>query len=142
MNKKKKPAPAATGTGNKAVKIAVPKASISGLFDSTIESGRIAEKSLPKIADFLHEGKGNPITARELVALTGLSPREVYKSIERERNSGIPIIAGNFGFYLPGTIPEAKIWLNRSKARRQSAEKTEEAVKAWIEKQKKGGSSS
>ncbi len=142
MNKKKKPAPAATGTGNKTMKTIIPKASISGLFDSNIESEKMAKKSLPKIADFLHEGKGNPITARNLVTLTGLPYREVYKHVERERNMGVPIIAGDKGFYLPATLSEAETWLKRSKARRQSAEKTEAAVKAWVEKQREGDSAS
>ncbi len=142
MSKKKKPAPAATGTGKKSMKTNLPKSSISGLFDSNIESEKKAEKSLPKIADFLHKGQGNPITARDLVTLTGLSSREVYKHVERERNMGVPIIAGDKGFYLPATLSEAEAWLKRSKARRQSAEKTETAVKAWIKNQKEGGTSS
>ncbi len=142
MNKKKKPAPAATGTGKTALKTDPLKSGIFGYCDYSTEDMEKPIKSLPKIADFLHEGQEHPITARDLVTLTGLSPREVYKSIERERNMGVPIIAGDKGFYLPAILSEAETWLNRSKARRQSAEKTEEAVKAWIEKQKKGGSSS
>jgi biotin operon repressor len=142
MSKKKKPVPVAAGTGSKAVKTEMKKVSLFGLFDSNIELEKKAEKSLPKISDFLHEGQGNPITARDLVALTGLSSREVYKHVERERNMGVPIIAGDKGFYLPATLPEAEAWLKRSKARRQSAEKTENAVKAWIKNQKEGGTSS
>ena len=141
MNKKKKPAPGATGTGSKAIKTDSQKSGIFGYSDYTTEAIEKPIKILPKIADFLHEGQEHPITARDLVTLTGLSSREVYKSIERERNLGVPIIAGNFGFYLPATLPEAEAWLKRSKARRQSAEKTERAVKAWLENQehKEGG---
>ena len=142
MSKKKKPAPGATGTGSKAIKTDSQKSGIFGYSDYTTEAIEKPIKILPKIADFLHEGQGNPITARNLVTLTGLSSREVYKHVEQERNMGVPIIAGDKGFYLPATLSEAETWLKRSKARRQSAEKTEAAVKAWIEKKKEGSSSS
>ena len=138
MSKKKEPAPAATGTGKTALKTDPLKSGIFGYSDYTTEAIEKPIKILPKIADFLHEGQEHPITARNLVTLTGLSFREVYKHVERERNMGVPIIAGDKGFYLPATLPEAEAWLKRSKARRQSAEKTERAVKAWLEKQKEG----
>ena len=142
MSKKKKPAPAATGTGKTAIKTEGLKSGIFGYCDYTTEAIEKPIKILPKIADFLYEGQEQPITARDLVTLTGLSSREVYKHVERERNMGVPIIAGDKGFYLPATLSEAETWLKRSRARRQSAEKTERAVKDWLEKQKEGGFSS
>lgn len=55
-----------------------------------------------RIADFLHPGAENAISRRDLIALTGLSDRELRLIIEAERRQGIPILSDNIhGYFLP-----------------------------------------
>ena len=58
------------------------------------------------IADLLGVGKANAITRRDLERLTGLAPREVSLAVERERRSGVPILADGSGYYLPSSHDE------------------------------------
>ena len=53
------------------------------------------------IAGLLGVGRENAITRRDLERLTGLAPREVSLAVERERRSGVPILADGSGYYLP-----------------------------------------
>ena len=58
------------------------------------------------IADLLGVGRENAITRRDLERLTGLAPREVSLAVERERRSGVPILADGSGYYLPSSHDE------------------------------------
>ena len=58
------------------------------------------------IADLLGVGKANAIPRRDLERLTGLAPREVSLAVERERRSGVPILADGSGYYLPSSHDE------------------------------------
>lgn len=58
------------------------------------------------IADLLGVGRENAITRRDLERLTGLAPREVSLAVERERRSGVPILADGSGYYLPASHDE------------------------------------
>ena len=58
------------------------------------------------IADLLGVGRENAITRRDLERLTGLAPREVSLAVERERRSGVPILADGSGYYLPASDDE------------------------------------
>lgn len=104
MSKKKKPpTSAATLTG-------------------AVENGRVCETVQPstsehttspaenqpfRIADLLHPGAENAISRRDLMALTGLSDRELRLMIESEQRQGIPILSDNIhGYFLPGDSAE------------------------------------
>ena len=53
------------------------------------------------VADLLHPGAENAVPRRDLMALTGLSDRELRRQIERERRAGAWIISDNaHGYYL------------------------------------------
>ena len=66
-----------------------------------------AENQPFRIADLLHPGAGNAIPRRDLMALTGLSDRELRLMIESERRKGIPILSDNaHGYFLPGNSAE------------------------------------
>lgn len=58
------------------------------------------------IADLLGVGRENAIPRRDLERLTGLAPREVSLAVERERRSGVPILADGSGYYLPASHDE------------------------------------
>jgi biotin operon repressor len=66
-----------------------------------------AERQSFRIADLLHSGAENAISRRDLIALTGLSDRELRLMIENERRQGIPILSDNIhGYFLPGDSAE------------------------------------
>lgn len=60
-----------------------------------------------RIADFLHPGAENAISRRDLMALTGMSDRELRLMIQAERRQGCPILSDNVhGYFLPGDSAE------------------------------------
>ena len=66
-----------------------------------------AENQPFRIADLLHPGAENAISRRDLMALTGLSDRELRLMIESEQRQGIPILSDNIhGYFLPGDSAE------------------------------------
>ena len=58
------------------------------------------------IADLLGTGREHATTRRELERITGLAPRDVSLAVERERRSGVPILANGSGYFLPATDDE------------------------------------
>ena len=62
------------------------------------------------ISDYIGHGKQNARTASELAQLTGLSPREITRMIERARRCGEPICASGDnscrGYYKAATPAE------------------------------------
>ena len=73
---------------------------------STAQSTTAAPSGQRSIADLLGVGRENAITRRDLERLTGLAPREVSLAVERERRSGVPILADGSGYYLPASHDE------------------------------------
>ncbi len=66
-----------------------------------------AENQPFRIADLLHPGAKNAVSRRDLMALTGLSDRELRLMIEAERRKGTPILSDNIhGYFLPGDSAE------------------------------------
>ena len=60
-----------------------------------------------RIADLLSPGAESAISRRDLMAMTGLSDRELRLIIEAERRQGIPILSDNaHGYFLPGNSAE------------------------------------
>ena len=101
--KKKAPTSAATLTG----------AVENGRVCKTVQSPTSEHTTSPaenqpfRIADLLHPGAGNSIPRRALIALPGLSDRELRQMIEAERRKGTPILSDNIrGYFLPGDSAE------------------------------------
>jgi biotin operon repressor len=61
--------------------------------------------------NLLTHGRDNPIKADELAGIIGVSRRDINEAVQTLRNSGVLIGASRsepFGYYLPGSIEEAK----------------------------------
>ena len=72
--------------------------------DSTISA---AGRQPFRVADLLLHGAENAIPRRDLMALTGMSDRELRLKIEVERRQGCPILSDNIhGYFLPGDKSE------------------------------------
>ena len=70
------------------------------------------------VADLLHPGAENAVPRRDLMALTGLSDRELRRQIEAERRLGVPILSDNqHGYWLSDSPAEIKRF-SRSMRRR------------------------
>lgn len=82
-----------------------------------------------RVADLLHPGAGNAISRRELMALTGLSDRELRLMIEAERRQGIPILSDNIhGYFLPGDSAERDRCVRSLRRRAGEIEATAAAI--------------
>lgn len=72
-----------------------------------------AERQTFRVADLLHHGAENAVPRRDLMALTGLSDRELRLLIEAERRQGVPILSNCIGgYYLPADDAERKRFVN------------------------------
>ena len=88
-----------------------------------------AENQPFRIADLLHPGAGNAIPRRDLMALTGLSDRELRLMIEAERRQGIPILSDNIhGYFLPGDSAERDRCVRSLRRRAKEIEVTAAAI--------------
>lgn len=84
LRKEKAPTSAATLTG--AVETgAASRQTTTSTHDSTTPP---AERQTFRVADLLHPGAENAVPRRDLMALTGLSDRELRLMIEAERRRG------------------------------------------------------
>ena len=103
MKAKKAPTSAATLTGAVETEAASRQPTTS-THDSITSAGN---RQPFRIADFLHSGAGNAISRRDLMALTGMSDRELRLMIQAERRQGCPILSDNVhGYFLPGDSAE------------------------------------
>lgn len=82
------------------------RAIIGAAVNPTVQSTTPAPAGQRSIADLLGVGRENAIPRRDLERLTGLAPREVSLAVERERRSGVPILADGSGYYLPASHDE------------------------------------
>lgn len=88
-----------------------------------------AERQSFRIADLLHPGAKNAISRRDLMALTGLSDRELRLMIETERRRGIPILSDNIhGYFLPGDSAERDRCVRSLRRRAKEIEATAAAI--------------
>lgn len=88
-----------------------------------------AENQSFRVADFLHPGAKNAISRRDLMALTGLSDRELRLMIEAERRQGIPILSDNIhGYFLPGDSAERDRCVRSLRRRAGEIEATAAAI--------------
>lgn len=69
------------------------------------------------VYELLKIGKENAITSSELRELIGVSKRNFYSIVRKERNNGAVIIADGNGYYIPGNRDEVKAYLHRTQLR-------------------------
>lgn len=82
-----------------------------------------------RIVDLLHPGAENAISRRDLMALTGLSDRELRREIEAERRSGTPILSDNqHGYYMPSNPTERDRCVRSLRRRAKEIETTADAI--------------
>ena len=123
--KKKAPTSAATLTGAVETE-AASRQTTTSTNDSTIPA---AENQPFRIADLLHPGARNAIPRRDLMAMTGLSDRELRLIIEAERRQGIPILSDNIhGYFLPGDSAERDRCVRSLRRRAKEIEATARAI--------------
>lgn len=88
------------------------------------------------IYGLLGTGKDAALTASELSQLVNLTPREVTRLIEKERQSGRIICAGNGGYYRPASSSDAALYLRsrilRTKTIARGTEAMQGALDTWI----------
>ena len=88
-----------------------------------------AERQQFRIADFLHPGAENAVSRRDLIALTGMSDRELRLQIEAERRQGCPILSDNVhGYFLPGDQSERDRCVRSLRRRAREIERTAAAI--------------
>lgn len=84
-----------------------------------------------KISDFLSTGQENAIPLRHLVKITGEDGRIVRRKIAAERLAGIPILSDcKTGYFLPGSVAEARRCVRSMRNRAREIEKAAEAIAA------------
>lgn len=88
------------------------------------------------ISDCLSVGKENAHTATEIAGWKNVSPRDITKAIERERQDGIPICATcnseHPGYFLAQDAAELAAYLQSFKRRRRNMARTEDALNATL----------
>ena len=127
MSHKKKKAPTSAATLTGAVE--------NGRVCKTVQSPTSEHTTSPaenqpfRIADLLHPGAGNAISRRDLMALTGLSDRELRLMIEAERRKGTPILSDNIhGYFFPGASAERDRCVRSLRRRAKEIESTAAAI--------------
>lgn len=84
------------------------------------------------IADYLHTGRENARTGKELADLLGCSIRDISAGVERERRQGEPIIAScdpdNPGYFLAASAEELQQYCSRLHHRAGEIHKTRRAL--------------
>ena len=88
------------------------------------------------IYGLLGTGKDAALTASELSQLVNLTPRDVTRLIEKERQGGKIICADNGGYYRPATPGDAALYLRRrilrTKTIARGTEAMQGALDTWI----------
>ena len=82
------------------------------------------------VGDLLNHGAAAALPCRDLVALTGWTPREITRQIQRERASGVPICANGAGYYLPDNDAELDAYLRSLGHRLREVQRTQKAIAA------------
>ena len=84
-----------------------------------------------KISELLSPGQENALPLRHLVRITGENERIVRRKIAAERLAGIPILSDcKTGYFLPGTVAEARKCVRSMRNRAKEIERAAEAIAA------------
>ncbi len=96
--------------------------------------------ALDIITAAIGSGEACAKSSKELQALTGLSERDLRKSIEALRRQGCVILSSTQGYYYPETLSEIRQHIQKESRRARSIEITlisaKELEKALASKQK------
>lgn len=90
------------------------------------------------IASVLVVGQSNALTAAELAGVTSMEPRQIRRQIAHERRDGAPILSGQEGFWLAGTVAELRQCARALHQRAAETHRTAAALDA-IAKAAEGG---
>lgn len=85
-------------------------------------------KNRQGICGLLLRGESNAITAAELARITGQTPREVTRAIQRARLAGKPICASGTGFFLASDSRELARYVRGLDRRLGEIRRTREAL--------------
>ena len=91
-----------------------------------------AEKREFLISNFLHKGRGNGLTLRDLSRLTGMDGRSIRQKIHEERKRGVLIISDCVnGYFLAENVQEVRAFIHSMDGRaREIAEVSRAAADA------------
>lgn len=84
------------------------------------------------IHEMLSDGPANAISSTHLARVLGVTRRDISRMVEKERRAGRPICATcnqqNPGYYLPRTLKDLAIYINRIRSREAEIAKTRKAL--------------
>lgn len=80
------------------------------------------------IAPLLPSGSAQAVSLRQLADITGLSTREVRRSIQRERMNGAAICEAGAGYFLAETDEERRRWVRSMRGRARQILRAARAV--------------
>ena len=80
------------------------------------------------IASILRRGRDNPTTCREISRITGLEQRQITKTIQRERQSGAPILSSPSGYWIAENEDELTRCIRALHARAEEIHRTARAL--------------
>ena len=107
---------------------------ISDVFDSPRINYSIPfEPGQGTIAELLHTGSQNAITAAQLAGITGQTARDVTRRIMYERRNGAPIMSCQGGFFLAETTDELRRCVAALHARAGQIHQTARALEETAE---------
>ena len=73
-----------------------------------------------RILSAIGEGQENAVHLSELIRISGMTDRELRKTIEYIRRQGIVILSGNSGYYFPADEAELKAFVRQEEHRARS----------------------
>lgn len=123
MNRNQKAAPVVVHRDGEGEQIALPGFPISNSKHNTV----CTEKQ-GVIASLLPYGAERAVSLRQLADMTGLSTREVRRSIQRERLNGVPICEAGAGYFLAENDEERRRWIISMRGRARQILKAARAV--------------
>ena len=107
--------------------------SIDGFDVSTTDYTIAFQPKQGTVAELLHTGSQNAITAAQLARITGQTARDVTRRIMYERRNGAPIMSCQDGFFLAETADELRRCVAALHARAGQIHQTARALEETAE---------
>lgn len=85
-----------------------------------------------RILSAIGEGQENAVHMSELIRISGMTDRELRKTIEYLRRQGVVIISGNSGYYFPADETELKAFVRQEEHRAKSILVTLRPAKRYL----------
>ena len=85
-----------------------------------------------RILSAIGEGQENAVHLSELIRISGMTDRELRKTIEYLRRQGVVIISGNSGYYFPADETELKAFVRQEEHRAKSILVTLRPAKRYL----------